>query len=115
MSQNKILSEDEYFMKSISYIHEHYNEKITLDFLVALSQMSRSSYINKFKQICKMPPLTYLNKIRIKTAKDLILNTDLPITEVAYNTGFYDCSHFTKIFTKECGISPYAIKKQKTC
>ena len=107
------LTEEECFMKSISYMHEHYNEKITLDFLVKLSRMSRSGYINKFKEICKMPPLAYLNKIRISSAEELLLKTDLSVTEVAFKTGFYDCSHFFKIFLKEKGISPYTFKKQK--
>ena len=110
-TQNESLSQDEYFIKTISYIHEHYNEKITLDFLAKLSQTSRSSYISKFKEICKMPPLTYLTKTRIAIAENLLLESSLSVAEVAYRTGFYDCSHFAKIFTQEKGISPFAYKK----
>lgn len=110
---NKVFSKDEYFMKTLSYIHEHYQEKITLDFLVQMAQMSRSSYVNKFKQICKMPPLAYLNKIRIEVAEKLLIDPNFSVAEVAYRTGFYDCSHFAKIFLSEKKISPFAYKKLK--
>lgn len=113
LSSHKSLTKDGHFMGTISYIHEHYNEKITLDDLVKLSQMSRSSYINKFKEICKMPPLTYLTKTRISAAEKLLLETDLSVSEIAFRTGFYDASHFTKIFISCYEISPTAFRNLK--
>ena len=112
-NQSKNLSQDHAFMNTISYVHKHYHEKITLNTLVKMSNMSRSSYINKFKQICKMPPLTYLIKIRLDAAENLLLNTELPIMEIAFRTGFYDCAHFTKVFIAEKGMSPVQYKKAK--
>ncbi len=107
------LTKDSSFMSTISYIHEHYNEKITLEDLVRISQMSRSSFINKFKEICKMPPLTYLSMIRIQTAEQLLLNSELSVSEIAFKTGFYDASHLTKIFISTYGVSPSAYRNQK--
>lgn len=112
-SLNKKLTQDECFMSTLSYIHEHYSEKITLDVLVKLSQMSRSSYINKFKEICKMPPLTYLTATRISAAQKLLLETDISISEIAFKTGFYDASHLTKAFIASCGLSPFAYRNRK--
>jgi AraC-like DNA-binding protein len=112
-SFSKEMTKDECIMSTLSYIHEHYQEKITLNDLVKLSRMSRSSYINKFKEICKMPPLTYLTKTRIDVAEDLLTETDLPVSEIAFRTGFYDCSHFAKSFTAEKGVSPFQYKKTK--
>lgn len=113
LSSHKSLSKDGYFMSTISYIHEHYSEKITLDDLVKISQMSRSSYINKFKEICKMPPLTYLTTIRNNAAEKLLSETDISISEIAFRTGFYDASHFNKSFISSYGISPAAYRNQK--
>ena len=113
ISSRERMEKDGYFMSTISYIHEHYNEKISLDDLVKKSQMSRSSFINKFKEICKMPPLTYLSNIRIGAAEQLLLKSELSVAEIAFRTGFYDASHLTKIFTATYGVSPstYRIKK----
>ncbi len=108
---NTPLSKDEYFMKTISYMHQNYQEKISLDYLVKLSQMSRSSYLNKFKQICKMPPLAYLNKIRLDISENLLLNSNISVAEIAFKIGFYDFSHFTKSFEKEKGVTPATFRK----
>lgn len=112
-SPNKSLSRDECFMSTLSYIHEHYQEKISLDYLVKLSRMSRSSYINKFKEICNMPPLAYLASTRIQAAQKLLMESDLSISEIAFRTGFYDASHFTRAFVSYYGLSPVAYKEQK--
>ncbi len=106
-------SEDEAFMQSISFIHEHYFEKITIADLVKIAKLSRSAYIRKFKEICKMPPSSYVAKRRIEAAENMLVNTQLSITEIAYRTGFYDSAHFSKSFEAEIGITPLAYRKQR--
>lgn len=105
-------SEDESFMKSISYIHENYNKKITINDLCEIAHMSRSSYIRKFKEICKIPPSTYITQRRIESAKNMLANTSYSISEIAYRTGFYDTSHFTKTFELETNLTPANYRKQ---
>jgi AraC-like DNA-binding protein len=106
-------TKDNSFMSTISYIHEHYSERISLSDLVRLSQMSRTSYVNKFKKICKMPPLAYLTATRLDAAEKLLCETDLPVSEIAYRTGFYDASHLTRSFNSAKSLSPIAYRKQK--
>ena len=112
-SVDHLLSEDHALMKSISYIHERYFEKITIDDLTRIAHISRSTYIEKFKEICKMTPSAYLTKIRIESAAGMLLNTNLSIFEIAYRTGFYDASHFTKIFTQTYNLSPVKYRNEK--
>ena len=110
----KKISGDESFMKSISYIHENFHKKITIEDLCAIAHLSRSSYIRKFKDICKMPPSTYITQRRIDSAKNMLVNTHYSISEIAYRTGFYDTSHFTKTFEIETGISPASYRKNNS-
>lgn len=100
------LSEEHAMMESISYIHEKYFEKITIENLLQIAHMSRTSYIKKFKEICKLSPAEYITKIRIESASVMLVNTSLNVSEIAYKTGFYDASHFTKAFTNVYHISP---------
>lgn len=114
---NKLFNEnkshsDEDFMNVISIIHERYYEKLTIEYLSNVAHISRSSFIKKFKDICKMPPLTYLNKIRIEAAKNLLLNTNYTIIEIANRTGFFDSPHFSRTFEKEVGITPSQYRKE---
>ncbi len=104
-------SDSDYFkdraiMESISYIHEHYYDKISVNDLSRIARMSRSSYMNKFKKICKISPSAYITKIRVEAASAMLTSTNLSITDIAIRTGFYDSSHFTRTFEGFYSISP---------
>ncbi len=107
-------TEDRALMESISYIHGHYYKKITIEDLTKIAHISRSTYIKKFKEICKMTPSEYITKIRLESASVMLLNTEHSIAEIAYRTGFYDASHFTKAFTALYHASPVAYRNQKS-
>ena len=107
------LSKDRALMKSISFIHERYYEKITIEDLTKIAHISRSSYIKQFKQICNMPPSAYIIKVRVESAASMLQSTNLSIVEIAEKTGFYDASHLTKTFERIYGISPISYKNRK--
>ncbi|NDA68040.1 MAG: AraC family transcriptional regulator, partial [Verrucomicrobia bacterium] len=48
----------------------------------------------------------YLSRIRIEKAKNLLLNPNLRISEIAYEVGFQSLTHFNRIFKKLAGQSP---------
>ena len=103
--------DDESFMRSISHIHECFNKKITISDLTQIAQMSRSSYISKFKRICKLPPQTYILKTRMESAKNMLEKTTLSVSEIAFRTGFYDTAHFSRLFEAENKVSPAQHRK----
>ncbi len=100
------------FLKAVSEIHKHHNEKLSIDELAKIARLSRSAFIKKFKSICKMPPLEYITKTRFEAAQDLLINTNLPLSEIALRTGFYDAPHFSKVFAAKTGISPGQFRKE---
>ena len=108
-------SEEPALMESISYIHERYYEKITIETLMQIAHMSRTSYIKKFKEICKISPAAYITKVRVDSASVMLLNTSLSVSEIAYKTGFYDASHLSKTFETYYFMTPVEYKnKNKT-
>ena len=113
MKLSDVTSNDQAIMKSISYIHERYFEKITIDDLTHIAHISRSAYIKKFKEICKMTPLAYITKTRNESAATMLLNTTLSISEIAYKTGFYDASHFAKSFERYHKMSPIEFRNKR--
>lgn len=54
----------------------------------------------------------YIRKLRIEKAIELLENSNHTLTEIAYLTGFSDQSHFTRIFKKYTGETPYTFKKR---
>ena len=105
---------DRAIMKSISFIHEKYFEKITIDDLIRIAHISRSAYIKRFKDICKMSPTAYITKTRMESASAMLLNTSLSVSDIAYKTGFYDTSHLTKTFEAYYSMTPMEYRKQNT-
>jgi AraC family L-rhamnose operon transcriptional activator RhaR/AraC family L-rhamnose operon regulatory protein RhaS len=102
---------DSLFVNAISYIHENYHKKITIDELAKISHLSRSSFVHKFKEICKMTPLEYITKRRIEASEYMLLNTKLSLSDVAFKCGFYDAAHFFRTFSACRGISPSVFRK----
>ena len=109
---NLSIDYDASFMKSISYIHENFNQKISIEDLCEIAHISRSSYIRKFKKICKMPPALYINKRKIDAAKSMLSHTQYSIGEIAEKAGFYDTPHLTRSFENEVGITPANYRKK---
>jgi AraC family L-rhamnose operon transcriptional activator RhaR/AraC family L-rhamnose operon regulatory protein RhaS len=111
-NSNMTQSEEHALMESISHIHERYFEKIKIDTLLQIAHMSRTSYIKKFKEICKMSPAAYITKIRLDAAMVMIQTTSLSVSEIAYKTGFYDASHLTKTFETLYHTSPMSYRER---
>ena len=53
----------------------------------------------------------YLNKIRLEKAKQMIRDTNMTITEIAYAVGYVDTRYFSKLFIKTVGIQPVEYRK----
>ena len=103
---------DSSFINAISYIHENYHEKLSIDKLAEIARLSRSSFVHKFKAICKTTPLEYINERRIKEAEHMLLNTKLSLLDIAFKCGFYDASHFSRTFLKLRGVSPSVYRRE---
>lgn len=59
-----------------------------------------------FRRKFGVPPLAYLNSIRIETAKSLLRNSHLSIADIAYKTGFNNPAYFSRIFRRLTNTSP---------
>ncbi len=97
------------------YLHSHFQEDVTIDDLVQITQLNRYYLMRSFRKIVGIPPYSYLIQIRIQYAKQLITQGK-SIIDVALETGFFDQSHFTRHFKGFTGITPkqYAIGHYRT-
>ncbi|MDR3645052.1 MAG: AraC family transcriptional regulator [Clostridia bacterium] len=98
-------------VKCMEYIRLHYGDKITVEALAKIAYMSRATFTRNFEDVCKCTPMEYVTAYRIRKAKELISLTDMPITQIAQECGFYDGSHFIKYFIKSEAMSPFQYKK----
>ena len=98
------------------YIHNNYNSKITVTDICKNLYTNRSYLTTQFKKTCGVSLKKYIINYRIDKAQVLILNTNLPITQVATNVGFTDYACFYRDFLSKVGISPqqYRIENKKS-
>lgn len=99
--------------RALSYIEQHYADPLTLDEVCRHSQLSKSYFCSFFKEQTRQTFVEYLNRRRIEHARLLLEDTDLPVTEICYDAGFNDLTHFSRTFKKITGISARAYRMQK--
>ena len=97
----------------VEHMRAHLNEALPLARLAAIGGLSPSRFACAFRAETGEPPHRYLVRIRIETARDLLENTDLPVTEVGVRCGFEQPSHFATTFRKVTGLSPRAWRLER--
>lgn len=99
------------YTRILHYLNEHHNEKITIEDMAEALHYSASAICHIFKKRNGMGISAYLTELRMKEAKNLVENTKLSITEIAYAVGILDSGYFSKLFKKSFGLSPMAVRK----
>lgn len=93
--------------KVFSYLQIHYNEKVSLDNIAKIACMSTGYFCKFFKNVTEKTLKEYIFRLRIDRARELLLQNDLNITEIAYEVGFENTSYFDRIFRRFTNLSPH--------
>ncbi|GIN88208.1 AraC family transcriptional regulator [Heyndrickxia sporothermodurans] len=91
---------------TIRLIENNYDQKMLLDEMASKVGVSRFHLNRSFKDRTGYTPRMYLEKVRIKKAKELLLTTTLNSTEVGYQIGYQSISSFYNAFKRSTGVSP---------
>ena len=102
----------ERLLTMMSYIQENYQEKVSLKHIASSAMISPREALRCFQNGIHETPFEYLIEYRIEIAKKLLKSTKLSITEVAQETGFSSSAYFSKIFKRECNMTPLEYRKQ---
>lgn len=94
-----------------NYIRDHFSQPIDLDTVAMHANISPNYLSSLFKKENGMSFSEYLTHVRINEAKRLLRTTQMSVAEVAERAGYSDAKYFTKVFSKECGISPKKYQK----
>lgn len=90
----------------LEYIKNHYAEKISLKDIADSACISERGCIRYFQKNMQTTPLKYLQEYRIYSAANMLLHSELSITEIAFKTGFDTSSYFSKIFKEYMKCTP---------
>ena len=91
----------------VQYVDENLTEKITLQDLAIVAGLSRMHFAAQFRAAMGMRPHEYLLKRRIERAEELLKQAEVPLVEIALTVGFQTQAHFTTVFKRFAGDTPY--------
>lgn len=95
----------------MTFIQQNYSEKLSLEEIAASASVSKRECLRCFQNCIHKTPYDYLQDYRLEMAERLLRTTDMPIQEIAFQTGFSNAAYFGKVFKKARGITPGQYKK----
>lgn len=95
------------------FIDEHAGEALSLDRLADEAHLSKFHFARVFQEATGRSPWSYVVEARIRKAKALLEEDDLPLSQVALEAGFCDQSHLTKAFKKAEGKTPGQYRQKR--
>jgi two-component system response regulator YesN len=98
--------------RALRIIEAEYDEPISLAHLARAVGMGRFELSRQFSRLVGKSIRTYVGEYRIAKAKELLLTTERPMTEIAQLIGFGDLPRFDKVFGRLTGTTPSAYRKQ---
>ncbi|HEX2938120.1 MAG TPA: AraC family transcriptional regulator [Ruminiclostridium sp.] len=102
------LEHDNPIYKALKYIKENIKQPISISELAYSLNMSDTNFCNSFKKVMGITPKEYITNLKLTHAKELL--KDQNVTEVAFDLGYENISHFIELFKKKYGITPKQFK-----
>lgn len=95
----------------ITYIAEHYKEKIYIETMSEMITVSPDYFTKMFKDSIGRTPIDYINGLRINRAMQMLATTDISVNDISDELGFSNSNYFHKIFKQYMETSPAAYRK----
>lgn len=98
--------------KLLTFIQTHYQKELTVTEIAQAVAVNNNKCTQLFKTYTGLSPINYLIAYRLNKAKEALLNSDLSISEICFQTGFNHLSYFSQRFFKEYHYTPLNYRKK---
>lgn len=88
------------------YIHEHYTEKISVSQIAAAAFLSERECFRVFREYLQTTPTEYMKSYRLQIARQMLIKSKEPVSNICYACGLGSSSYFGKIFKEYVGCTP---------
>lgn len=99
------------FTKAVAFMEKSFTERISLEQIADIAGMSVRHFQRQFKNTYLITPQEYIVMLRMQKAIQLLLRTDMTITEIAPECGYQDSNLFSRQFRKNTGLSPRSYRR----
>lgn len=110
LSTSTLPIEDPDVVKAIRFIREHAKENIGVNDVVEATMLSRRVLETRFRSILHRSILKEIRRLRVEQIAQMLVETNLPIKEIAQKLGYTGTDHISRYFRKEAGISLLAYR-----
>ncbi|MHB0999118.1 MAG: helix-turn-helix transcriptional regulator [Armatimonadota bacterium] len=100
---------------AVQYMNSSYSQNISLGDIADSLHISETYLVHCFTARLDISPMRYLQRVRIEAAKRLLATTDIPINEIAAQTGFEDPLYFSRVIKRVTGHSPTSFRSTTNC
>ena len=97
---------------AVEYLREHFRDKISIENLAKIAGLSSRQFGRCFAEAYGISPQTFLIKMRVQAACELLRNSNDELADIAMSLGFYDQSSFTLQFRQHMGQTPRRYRAQ---
>lgn len=97
--------------KAVKYIRSNLDQRLDLKILGEVAGFSPNHFHKIFHEAMGITPNSYITKLRMEKAKELLVTSVLPVYQIAVDCGFENIPYFTYIFKKQIGICPAEFRK----
>ena len=95
------------------YMEQHFNQDITMSDLAKIANYSRPYFTHIFTELYGETPASYLQRLRLEKAQELLKYSKYNIKYIAQACGFKDPNYFARCFKRQQGISPREFRDQQ--
>lgn len=99
--------------RALLHIHHHFRDAISLEEAARQAGLAPNYFSQVFRKTTGIPFQTYLQDLRLKFAKSLLISSDYPVTEICYASGFHTLTHFERVFKQRFGLTPRTVQKTR--
>jgi AraC-like DNA-binding protein len=94
------------------YIAEHFEQPLDLAAIASAAGVSENHVVRLFRRHLGQTPIRYLWRLRVERGVELLRDTGLSISEVAYRVGFSTPFHFSRLVKQQTGHAPKALRQR---
>lgn len=108
---HKQIEVDDAVVTATQYMQRHFRENFSLPEIAARTGLSYVQFSRRFRTATGVTPFEYVAALRIKKAKQLLIDTDLSLRAISAECGFNSEYYFSNFFKKHCQMSPTAFRQ----
>jgi transcriptional regulator GlxA family with amidase domain len=94
------------------WLSRHFSVKNAVDEVVKRSKLAERTFKRRFVAATGVPPVVYVQRLRVEDAKRRLERTDAPVDEISWRVGYEDAASFRRLFKRTTGLAPGAYRKR---